>query len=85
MPIYTEWEFHKVNKNKSLGANFFTNYAASPNCKIKALVSISNPFDLDKNSQNLKNPFLLFYSRKNMFLTTYLCNNDLITKSLALF
>jgi predicted alpha/beta-fold hydrolase len=62
----------------SQGANFFTNYAASPNCKIKALVSISNPFDLDKNSQNLKNP-------KNMFLTTYLCNNDLITKSLALF
>jgi predicted alpha/beta-fold hydrolase len=57
MQIYTVWEFHKVFIINYLGANYFTNYAASSNCKIKALVSISNPFDLDKNSQNLKNPF----------------------------
>jgi len=52
-----EWEFHKVIQYNLLGANYFTNYAATPNCKIKALVSISNPFDLDKNSQNMKNPY----------------------------
>ena len=52
----------------SLGANYLMNLAAEDNCKLKACISIANPFDIEKCTNFIKNNFII-----NQIITGIFC------------